>query len=159
MTSHEPLLDAGAIMNTNVLVFPLDKPILDAVTELVQRRYSGAPVVDETGRLVGVLSEIDCLQALATAAFHVTPMGTVGDYMTKEVVTVARGTDLLRLTYLLHHGHVRRLPVLEAGKVVGLITRHDVLRALDRLRRERQREQHRPSTKFDALEARRGRPA
>lgn len=147
---------AGEIMTEGMLVFAQDTPVAEAVTTLMRRGFSGAPVVDDAGRLVGVLSELDCLQALASAAFHAMPSGTVGNYMTRDVQSVPPDTDLLRLTYLLHEGHVRRLPVVSDDRLVGLITRRDVLRALDKVRREREQEQ-RPPSKFEKVTARRSR--
>jgi CBS domain-containing protein len=154
-----PLLNAGEIMNARLLAFSPDTPVVEAVSELVRRGYSGAPVVDGDGRLVGILSEIDCLQALSCAAFYAVPTGTVASYMTRDVQTVERHTDLLRLTYLLHERRMRRVPVVEDGRVIGLITRHDVLRALDKLRAQREQDQRRPGrSKYEEIEARRGKP-
>src|SRR5690606_29644635 len=121
--------------------------------------FSGAPVVAEDGTLVGIFSENDSLQALASAAFYVAPTGTVGEHMSRTVQTVGPDADLLRLTYLLHECRIRRLPVVADGRLVGLITRRDVLRALDRVRREREKELQRPprKSKVEEIEARRGR--
>src|SRR5688572_33245294 len=95
--SGRPLPTAGAIMNREVLTLSPELPIGEAVTLLVRRGFSGAPVVERDGRLVGVLSEIDCLRVLSAAAFHVMPTGTVGDHMTGAVQSVGPEVDLLQV--------------------------------------------------------------
>src|SRR5690606_10558010 len=105
-----------------------------AIRALMRHGYSGAPVVDADGKLLGVLSEQDCIQFLASAAFHSMPSGLVADAMHRDVLTVLPTTELFRLTYLFHENPYRRIPVVdEQGALLGLVARRDLLRALDKI--------------------------
>lgn len=125
---HIPL--ASEIMNASVNCLGCDEPIEVAIRTLLRRGFSGAPVVDADGKLCGVVSERDCLRVLASAAFYNQPEGTVQAHMTREVISVEPTADLFRILSIFEDNAVRRVPVVEDGRVVGLITRRDLLRAL-----------------------------
>ncbi|MCK6570554.1 CBS domain-containing protein [Myxococcota bacterium] len=111
--------------------------IFDAVEFLLERRVTGAPVVDAAGRLVGIISEKDCLRLLAQGFDHQAPHGTVADYMTRNVETVKPDMDVYFAAGIFLRGQFRRLPVVEGDMLVGAITRFDILRAIkSRLRPE-----------------------
>lgn len=115
-------------MTTRLITVRPDMRVLDAVKLLLKNRVSGAPVVDERGHLLGVLSEKDCIQALIRAVAERLPSSSVDDVMTKEAVTVHEGTDLLTIAHLFTTRPIRRLPVIDDdGKVVGQISRRDLL--------------------------------
>ena len=102
-----------------------------AVRTLVRRGVSGAPVVDREGRLRGVLSEHDCIRVLAQAIEGRWPEGRVEQHMTREVESVRPDEDLLAISARFTHGHHRRLLVVEGDRVIGLLSRRDLLRALE----------------------------
>jgi len=103
--------------------------IFFAIETLINRGISGAPVVDEKGHLVGVLSEKDCLKVLMEMGMHELPAGLVEEFMTKEVVTVEQDKTIMDVVWLFRNSTFRRFPVVDGKKLVGLITRRDVLRA------------------------------
>lgn len=121
---------ARDLMTSSVVRLRPDMPVLDAVTILHDRGFSGAPVVDEDQRLVGILSELDTLRVLAAAAFHDRPDGVVADRMSTDVVTVGPEDDVFALVTLIDERGLKRLPVVEDGRVIGLVTRRDVMDAL-----------------------------
>lgn len=121
---------ARDLMTTSVVSLRADMPVLDAVAVLTRRGFSGAPIVDADRRVVGVLSEGDALEVLADAAFHDLPEGSVGDRMSREVETVSPDADVFELVTRFRTVHVKRLPVVEDGRLVGLVTRRDVMDAL-----------------------------
>jgi len=121
--------------------------LFDAVAFLLRHDISGAPVVDETGRLVGLFSELDCLRALAGGEFYdhgYYAAHTVADLMSEASHTIAPDLDLFAIAGTFVTLRVRRLPVVEDGRLVGLVGRRDMLAAIDRLRRERGREKRYP---------------
>ena len=121
-------------MSGKLVVFTPDMDVLDAIHVLVERRIAGAPVVDDHGHLVGMLSEFDCMRTVLTAGYHGEPGGPVGDYMVTEVDTVDAGMSIVDLAELFLASGYRRYPVLMDNRLVGQISRRDVLRALGDIR-------------------------
>ena len=103
--------------------------IHEAVSFLLDNHVTGAPVVEE-GRLVGILSEKDCLRLLATGDDHDLPRGTVAEYMTEDVQTVTPTMNVYFAAGMFLSTSVRRFPVVDGGRLVGAITRFDILRAI-----------------------------
>jgi CBS domain-containing protein len=117
-------------MDTRVYSLKPGAEILDAVGFLLEHHVTGAPVVDDAGHLVGMLTEKDCLRLVATGADAERPRGTVADFMTTAVTTISPDTDVYYAAGLFLHQAFRRLPVVEAGRLVGAITRFDILRVI-----------------------------
>ncbi len=111
-----------------------DAPIPAAIHTLMRRGYSGAPVVDDAGRLVGVLSEHDCIRLLAESIYEGWPSGSVGDHMTAEVETVSPRDDVFAVSSRFAKGGCRRLFVVDDGRLAGMISRRDLLKAFDDMR-------------------------
>lgn len=121
-------------MATSLISFSPETRLFDAIRSLQEYNISGAPVVDAEGMLVGVLSEVDCLRAILTQTYHEEEMGSGGhvmDYMTPQVDTVAHDADLTTVARRFLDQGRRRLPVVRHGKLVGQISRRDVLRAVE----------------------------
>jgi CBS domain-containing protein len=117
-------------MTRKPVVFARDTDLLDAVRILVDKRISGAPVIDERGNLVGVLTERDFLKAALVAGYHGEIGGCVGDYMSTDVQAVNAEDSLLDVATRFVETRYRRFPVMEDNRVVGLVTRQDVLRTV-----------------------------
>lgn len=131
-------------MNPRVKVLDADTPIEDALRQLMSWGFSGAPVT-RAGEVVGVLSELDCMRVLAGAAYHAIPEGTVGDHMTREVDVLTPTLDLFAVTSLFEQTRHRRFPVVDEGKLVGIVTLRDMDKALwdlTRVRHQRTVERH-----------------
>lgn len=121
-------------MSTKLLVFSPDQEVMKAVNELVRTGHSGAPVVDAQGQLVGVLSERDCLQvALIATQDNTCLAGPISAFMTTTIETVSPDLSLTQLVSRFTTLPYRRYPVLEDGRLVGQISRSDVLRAISHL--------------------------
>ncbi len=119
-------------MTTKLVTFKPETDLFDAINMFVEHNISGAPVVDGRGELVGILSEVDCLKSILTLTYHEEEMGgqLVGDYMSKTVETVKYDEDIIALSERFIKGQRRRMPVLREGKLVGQVSRKDVLRAV-----------------------------
>jgi len=117
-------------MTMSVRKLKPDMNIMQAVQILSDDEISGAPVVDEHGRLVGMLTERDCMRVVLDTAYHGIPGGLVRDYMSSRPETVPPEETLVRLAQLFIERHFRRFPVVENGRLIGIISRRDVIRAL-----------------------------
>ena len=117
-------------MSAQLVKFTPGMDVLDAMHSLVQHRIAGAPVVDDHGHLVGMLSEFDCLKVVLTAGYHGDPGGPVADLMVADVKTVDAGMSIVDMAELFLESGIRRYPVLKDNRLVGQISRRDVLRAL-----------------------------
>ena len=118
-------------MSKTLVTFKPETPVLEAAHILVEKRIAGAPVVDDSGNLVGMLSEFDIMKVALHAAYHETFGGPVKDYMTKGVTTVNAQMSIVDLAELFAEKGYRRFPVTDKNRLVGQISRRDVLRALE----------------------------
>ena len=103
-----------------------------AMNLLLDHRISGAPVLDEAGALVGMLSKKDCLRAAMEASYYRDWGATVEKHMSAVVETLDAGTDILTATDAFLNSIYRRFPVMENGRLVGQISRADALRAMNK---------------------------
>ena len=101
-----------------------------AMHVLLERRISGAPVLDSDGWLIGVLSKKDCLQAALHAAYWREWGKSVGDYMSTDVQTLSADMGIVAAAEAFLASPFRRFPVMQEGQLVGQISRADILRAL-----------------------------
>ena len=118
-------------MTRTLVTFKPDTNVLDAVHTLVEHRIAGAPVVDDEGNLVGMLSELDCMKVALQAGYHEMYGGPVSDYMSKGVMTVNAEMSIVDLAQMFADKGFRRFPVTDKNRLVGQISRRDVLRALE----------------------------
>lgn len=118
------------IMATDLVTFTPDTIIHKAIQTLLARHLSGAPVIDETGELVGMLSKKDCLKVVLSSSYYQDWGGTVRDYMSPDVITIDADTDLVSAAEFFLESSFRRFPVIRNGGLVGQISRHDVLKSL-----------------------------
>ncbi|MEJ2273318.1 MAG: CBS domain-containing protein [Woeseiaceae bacterium] len=120
-------------MTRTLVTFKPETSVLDAIHELVRHRIAGAPVVDDAGNLVGMLSELDCLKVALQAGYHGEYGGPVRDYMSSDVKTVNAEMSIVDLAQRFQDTRFRRFPVTDKNRLVGQISRRDVLRALELL--------------------------
>ena len=117
-------------MTQNVVTVHKDLNIYKAIDKLLHNHISGTPVLDDSGNMVGILTEKDCLRIMANGSFHEMPSGPASQYMSEDVRTVALETDIFVVADLFLKNHFRRVPVLNGKKLVGQISRCDVLSAV-----------------------------
>lgn len=143
-------MKAKDIMTCDVLTVERDAPILDAARLMLQRRISGLPVVDGTGNLVGIMTEGDFLRRSETETqrrrprwieFFVSPGRLAEDYahasgrkvyevMTSEVHVASEDMPLEDIVRQMERHRIKRLPVMAGKRLVGIVTRADLLRAV-----------------------------
>jgi CBS domain-containing protein len=120
-------------MARTLVTFKPDTDVLDAVHVLVTKRIAGAPVVDDAGNLLGMLSELDCMKVALDAGYHGNWGGPVSDFMSDGVKTVDAEMSIVDLAQVFVTSGFRRFPVMQGTRLVGQISRRDVLRALEYL--------------------------
>jgi len=121
-------------MSANLVTFTPDMDIHEAISQLIRKSISGAPVVDRIGDLVGMLTERDCMKIALTSGYHAESTGKVVDYMHPAVATVDADDSIVEVATLFLQEDVRRFPVMKDNRLIGQISRHDVLKALELLR-------------------------
>lgn len=119
-------------MNRRPVHFSPDETIIEAVERLLASGLTGGPVVDAEKRLVGFLSEQDCLGKGLEASYHCESMAMVKELMKTNVLTVKPEDSVLELAAQMLGQKPKIYPVIdENGVMLGVITRRDVLRALE----------------------------
>ena len=127
-----PIL-AGDIMVTKLVTLSSHMQLRDAAKLLLKNRISGAPVVNEDGELVGMFSEKDVMSALIDAVYEELPSSEVRNYMSQELQTIGEDLDLLAIAQIFQSQGLRRLPVVRGQKLIGQISRRDVMAAVVKL--------------------------
>jgi len=141
-------------MTTEVVTVTPDTPVLAAARLMLERKISGLPVVDAAGRAVGIVTEHDLLRggkpeggetrphwlermiAPADLAGNGARLRNVSEVMTRDPVTVAEDTPLEEAGRLIEERGFKRLPVVRDGRLVGVIARADLVRALTQVIRK-----------------------
>ncbi len=121
-------------MAVNKCTFSPDMDILQAIHKMLESRISGAPVLDEHGNMIGFLSEKDCMQVALNAGYQQEAAGgRVSEFMTNSVETIDVDTPILEVAELFLKGSYKRFPVVMDNRLVGTITRQNILRALEHI--------------------------
>ena len=120
----------GDHMDTSVATLSPETDIMDAIGFLLKKHVTGAPVVDKAGLLIGILTEKDCLRLAAAGIDGEVPRGSVADFMTPNPETIPPSMDVYFVAGMFLKRPFRRFPVVENGKLVGAITRFDILRVI-----------------------------
>ncbi len=120
---------ARDIMVTRLVTLRLGIDVFEAIDVLLRNRISGAPVVDENEQYVGVFSERCSISLLLAAAYDGAPTNKIDQFIDRQNETITPETDLLTIAQTFLGTLYRRLPVLEEGRLIGQVSRRDVLRA------------------------------
>ncbi|MDJ0826688.1 MAG: CBS domain-containing protein [Rhodobacter sp.] len=108
-----------------------ESQIVDAVALFIGHEISGAPVIDASGNLVGILTVKDCFRAALHASYYQGWSGIVADFMTRDVQTLDANLDLVSAAQRFLETDFRRFPVMQDGRLLGIVMRLDLLRALN----------------------------
>lgn len=120
-------MKARDIMNRPVVAAAPTTTVRDVAIQLLMGGYSGLPVTDRTGTVAGIVTEADVIRAIrADRPLETT---TAEDIMSTDVVVVDADTTVEEVMELLDTKQIVRVPVMEEGKLAGVISRGDVLRA------------------------------
>lgn len=119
-------------MGRSTRSFSTDDPMKEAMRDLARSPFPALPVIDDFGRVVGVLTEKDCLRTVSQWAYEGVSGGTVGDHMSDLDVLITPDMDLLTAARAFLECNFSCLPVTDNDRLAGFIHRHDVLKGIDR---------------------------
>lgn len=117
-------------MQANVQAIKSDASVRDVVEHLLKWNITGAPVVDDSMRVIGFVSEQDCMKEMLNSAFYADNSALVTDIMRADVLTVTPETSILEIAETMLGNKPKNYPVIAQGKLVGLINRRQILLAL-----------------------------
>lgn len=120
-------------MSGDPLAFSPEMDVLDAIHQLIKHEMTGAPVIDHLGKVVGFLSEKDCLKVALNASYHEERGGRVSEFMTRQIKTLEADTTLTEAAELFVSEPYRCYPVVQESRLIGQLSRRNILKALEKL--------------------------
>lgn len=127
------LLKVADYMNRHPVTFDADMPVELAVERLIKGQQTGGPVIDGQRKIIGFLSEQDCLARMLMSTYHDQQASRVADVMQTEVLTVKDYDGIIDLAQTMLKAKPKLYPVVDDnGYLLGIITRTDVLAAIDK---------------------------
>ena len=126
--SNKTLL-VSDIMTRDLVLFNQDQSIHEVMKKFIKYRISGGPVVDNTGKLIGVISEADCMKEISHSRYFNMPIldKTVKHFMTNNVQTIDASTTVFDAASLFFKTKKRRFPVINKDRLVGQLSRKDIV--------------------------------
>lgn len=121
---------AKDIMTTRLVTLQPTMDVFAAMSQLLRHRISGAPVVDEHARYLGIFSEKVCMSVLIDAVYDQLPTNEVRAFLDPNVRTVHEEVEILTIAQVFLLTDCRQVPVLRGEELVGLISRRDVIQAV-----------------------------
>jgi len=119
------MLKVKDVMVKDVITIDPESTLADAIKILISKKISGMPVVDANGEMVGLISEKDILNCIFSGNLNNT---RVKDVMTRNVVSFPLDTDVDKVALAIGERQFRRVPIVDKGKVVGIVSRRDIIK-------------------------------
>lgn len=110
---------ASEIMTRAVITVPTTMPVKEVAQILADKKITGLPVVDDEGRVVGIVSELDIISRQGE---------TTAEIMSDQVISATEATDAGEVAHLFTSRRIRRVPILADGRLVGIVSRSDLMR-------------------------------
>lgn len=117
-------------MTLQAVTFTVDMSLSAALNKVMKNVVMGGPVINEKEEVIGFLSEQDLLDKLVKASYHCQDSYTVGECMHSDVLSVSSDMSIIELADMMKVGKPKMYPVVDNKKLVGVITRRDVLKAI-----------------------------
>ncbi|MGO9315787.1 MAG: CBS domain-containing protein [Syntrophobacteraceae bacterium] len=120
-------LKAANVMVSPIVSARVNTSARDVALQLLAGRYSGMPVTDDEGKILGIITELDLLDAVAAGKnLTRTPVEAI---MTNNPITADADTPISQVLAKMREAHILRIPISEGGKLVGIVTRYDILKS------------------------------
>lgn len=125
-------------MSRKLVTFTPSQNVMEVIQTLVKHKISGGPVVNDQNELVGIISEGDCIKQISDSRYHNLPMddATVEKHMVRDVETIDGNMNIFDAANQFLSAKRRRFPIVEEGKLVGLISQKDILKAALNLKQQ-----------------------
>ena len=135
-SSNYETIEKYMVPLSHIVTFKPEQPIQEVIATIIDKKISGAPVLDDQNHLVGMISEKDCLRLIVDQAYHNMPAETrrVSDYMTPKVQTLSPKTNIVEAAMEFLNSPIRRFPIVENGRLVGQVIRRHILKAAQNLK-------------------------
>lgn len=117
-------------MTKNIMTIKGDTDALAAIKMLLDHKITSAPVLDKSGKLIGIFNEKDCMKVVLSASYNQGMSGKVEDFMSKEISSVNAKSSIVDLAEKFQDTTLRSYPVFDEQGLVGIVSRTDVLKAL-----------------------------
>ena len=117
-------------MARHLVTLQPDDEVVRAIHTLIEHKIAGAPVMDKDGKLVGILTEKDCLKVVVNSSYYSEYSGLVADFMSTEVEVMDAEDSIVTAAERFLNKRYHRYPVMDNNRLVGQISRADVIRAL-----------------------------
>ncbi len=123
-------------MSTNLITFRPEQSVMEVMDTLIKKKISGGPVVNAKNELVGIISEGDCIREISNSRYYNQPLENVKveEHMVTEIETIDGNMNVFDAADKFLNSRRRRFPILENGKLVGLISQKDILKAAIQLK-------------------------
>lgn len=119
---------AKDVMTKIVIEVNVDTTIYETVKQMVENRISGVPVLDKNDEIIGVVTEKDILVVLDFLGVHQAKDTSVSECMTKDIISASEDTAIEEIARIFVQKNIKRVPILRGSKVVGIVSRHDILK-------------------------------
>ncbi|MBG25937.1 MULTISPECIES: CBS domain-containing protein [Croceibacter] len=125
-------------MSRKLVTFTPSQNVMEVIQTLVKHKISGGPVVNDQNELVGIISEGDCIKQISDSRYHNLPMddAKVEKHMVRDVETIDGNMNIFDAANQFLSAKRRRFPIVEEGKLVGLISQKDILKAALNLKQQ-----------------------
>lgn len=119
-------------MSKKLVAFKPKQTVLQVMELLHKNGISGGPVLDQSGKLIGMISESDCIKQIAESTYYNMPMNTVlvNEYMDTNVTTISCHLSIFEAAHLFYKTKKKRFPVMKDRCIVGQISQSDIVRAI-----------------------------
>ncbi|MFV0565829.1 MAG: CBS domain-containing protein [Flavobacteriaceae bacterium] len=134
--TDSPSLKVSDYMSTSLITFKPEQTIESVMQALVKHKISGGPVVNDKNELIGIISEGDCIRQISESRYYNMPMQdkTIKDFMVENVETIDGNMNIFDAANKFLEAKRRRFPIVENGKLVGLVSQKDILKAAMKLK-------------------------